>query len=310
MKKLLLIIFSFAIFSQSFSQHNIAYDFMVEFDIEVGGVVVGTSKVSIADGSFTEGVKYVVEEATVESTIADAYAAIVGSTFLIPNGALNNDIKLDIVLEGLNADGRFKSVDGETLFLRLRVDVYSPADATSPLETDFWFNDGYPMEFSVPRHEDFNSFVTEIGLDTNSLAFAYVLDGTALSSLDIETIVTADSISFKAAHLSSFGGGDATLVGVEDENTSMAPTAYSLKQNFPNPFNPTTNISFSLPETGNVTIKVYNTLGAEIKTLLSESMAAGNHVVAFDATNLPSGIYFYSMNSNGFSMTKKMLLLK
>lgn len=310
MRKLLLIIFSIVFFSQSFAQHNIAYEFKVEFDIAVGGIVVGTTTATVASGNFLEGVRYIVDDVEVDSNIKDAYAAIVGSTFLVPEGALDNDIKLDITLEGLDADGRFKSVDGQTLFLRLGIDVYSPADASEPLDSNFWFNTGYPMEFSIPRHEDFNSFVTAIGLDTTSLAFAYIVDGTTLSSLDIETVVTADSISFYAAHLSSFGGGDANLVGVKNATPIAAPTTYALEQNYPNPFNPTTNINFSLPETGNVAIKIYNTLGAEITTLLSENMPAGNHVVTFNAANLPSGIYFYTMNSNNFSMTKKMLLLK
>ena len=312
MKKLLLtlIISTFVIFSQSLAQHNIAYDFMVEFDIEVGGVVIGTSKVTVASGSFTEGIIHVVDDVTVDSSIADAYAAIVGSTFLIPEGALDNDIKLGIVLEGLDANGRFKTVAGQPLFLRLGIDVFSPADASSPLNSNFWFTDGFPMEFSIPRDENFNSFVTEIGLDTNALAFAYVLNGTSLSSLDIETFVTNDSISFHAAHLSSFGGGDANLVSVRDESINSEPISYSLQQNYPNPFNPTTNINFSIAEAGSVTIKVYNTLGAEITTLVSENMSAGNHVVTFEATDLPTGIYFYSLNSNNVSMTKKMLLLK
>jgi len=96
------------------------------------------------------------------------------------------------------------------------------------------------------------------------------------------------------------------------------PTSFSLEQNFPNPFNPTTTIQFSLPKSGDVTLKIYNLLGEEVKTLVDEYREAGNHSVQFNANNLSSGIYFYRLqvldpetsSGQGFVETKKMLLLK
>ena len=96
------------------------------------------------------------------------------------------------------------------------------------------------------------------------------------------------------------------IVAVNADN----PTEYSLEQNYPNPFNPTTTIKFSIPRKGFLTIKLYNLVGEEITTLINEEKAAGNYKIEFDATLLPSGVYFYQLRAGDFVGTKKMLLLK
>ncbi len=88
------------------------------------------------------------------------------------------------------------------------------------------------------------------------------------------------------------------------------PSEFVLYQNYPNPFNPTTVIEFSLSKTNNVTLKVYNTIGEEVATLINRKIAAGHHSVNFNASNLSSGIYFYRISSKGLSQTKKMIILK
>ncbi|NMB82238.1 MAG: T9SS type A sorting domain-containing protein [Ignavibacteria bacterium] len=80
--------------------------------------------------------------------------------------------------------------------------------------------------------------------------------------------------------------------------------------NYPNLFNPTTKINYSIPETGLVLIKVYDMLGKEIGTLVNEKKPSGHHEVEFDGRSLPSGIYFYSINYNNQILTRKMILLK
>jgi hypothetical protein len=87
-------------------------------------------------------------------------------------------------------------------------------------------------------------------------------------------------------------------------------TEYALHQNYPNPFNPVTNISFDLPEAGVVTLKVFNLVGQEVATLVHGTMPKGTSIVTFDASALPSALYFYRMEVNGFVMAKKMLLSK
>lgn len=85
---------------------------------------------------------------------------------------------------------------------------------------------------------------------------------------------------------------------------------FLLEQNYPNPFNPITSISYSIPQTAFVSIKVFNALGKEIASLSNEQKDAGNYKVNFDASNFPSGIYFYKLQAGRFVSSKKMVLLK
>ncbi len=88
------------------------------------------------------------------------------------------------------------------------------------------------------------------------------------------------------------------------------PAAFTLDQNYPNPFNPTTTIAFTLPEAGDVTLRVFNALGREVATLTEGFREAGSHQVRFDATDLSAGIYVYVLQSETFRQTRRMALLK
>jgi hypothetical protein len=85
---------------------------------------------------------------------------------------------------------------------------------------------------------------------------------------------------------------------------------YALLQNYPNPFNPTTTIKFSIPNAGATTLKVFDVLGREVRTLLNEQKNAGSYSVQFDMKNLSSGVYFYRLQSGNFVESKKMILMK
>ena len=99
------------------------------------------------------------------------------------------------------------------------------------------------------------------------------------------------------------------FVGVKDISKQY-PAGFVLKQNYPNPFNPSTKISFEIPYSGNVTIKIFDLLGREIKVLLDEYKQRGTYTIDFDASEISSGVYFYRLKSNNFSSTKKMILLR
>lgn len=88
------------------------------------------------------------------------------------------------------------------------------------------------------------------------------------------------------------------------------PKEYSLEQNFPNPFNPATTISYSIKERGLVTLKVFDILGNEVKTMVNEQQEAGNYRIELNASSFASGIYFYTLNAGEFTSTKKMVLVK
>ena len=88
------------------------------------------------------------------------------------------------------------------------------------------------------------------------------------------------------------------------------PPHFSLDQNYPNPFNPATTISFSLPSQSFVTLKVFDLVGREQATIVSEEMSAGDHSRQWNAEGLPSGVYFYRMQAGSFNETKKLILLR
>jgi hypothetical protein len=110
-----------------------------------------------------------------------------------------------------------------------------------------------------------------------------------------------------ASNIGALGVYSAT--GVNSSGQSL-PTQFALQQNYPNPFNPTTTIDYTLPQTAVVTLRVFNVLGQEVKTLTNSVEPAGVHSVQFDATNLTSGVYFYRLQAGSFSQVKRMLLLK
>ena len=100
-----------------------------------------------------------------------------------------------------------------------------------------------------------------------------------------------------------------------DESSLEVPTSFTLDQNYPNPFNPNTTIAYELPKSEYVTIKIYNVLGEEIKTLFNNFQVSGNHTITWDGTNsnnneVSSGIYIYVIRAAQFSMAKKMILLR
>ncbi len=99
------------------------------------------------------------------------------------------------------------------------------------------------------------------------------------------------------------------ITGVEDHNSDI-PYQFILSQNYPSPFNPSTKIKYSVPQSATVTIKVFDILGNEIETLVNEEKTTGTYEITWYAVNLPSGIYFYKLQAGSFVETKKTILLK
>lgn len=96
--------------------------------------------------------------------------------------------------------------------------------------------------------------------------------------------------------------------GVSSNN--IVPNEFELKQNYPNPFNPTTNIQYSISESGKIKLAIYNIIGEEVALLVNGIEGVGFYEVTFSATKLPGGIYFYRLQTKDYTQTKKMILLK
>ena len=139
-------------------------------------------------------------------------------------------------------------------------------------------------------------FVAGFGTTTETHSYSFVDEN-----------LTSGQYAYRLKQVDFDGTSElSNVVNVEVTN----PVKYNLSQNYPNPFNPGTTIKFTLAEGGNVTLKIYNTLGEEVALLVNRIMESGTHNVNFDALNLNSGIYFYRIEAGDFSQVKKMTLLK
>jgi hypothetical protein len=100
-----------------------------------------------------------------------------------------------------------------------------------------------------------------------------------------------------------------TATGLSLQNNEM-PSGYALEQNFPNPFNPSTTIAYSIPKDGHVEMRIFDVIGRETATLVDRFQQAGKYRASFDASSLPSGVYIYRLMSSGFVATRRMVLVR
>jgi len=151
-------------------------------------------------------------------------------------------------------------------------------------------------EFSPSAYEWIGS--TTVGSNN---VFSYEITDPSIEAVSLTaTTATGNTSAFGYLEL---------ITGVEKEDNNI-PTEFSLSQNFPNPFNPTTRISFSIPNEEFVSLKVFNSLGEEVKELVNETRSAGNYIIDFNASDLTSGAYFYKLRTNSFIEVKKMILIR
>ena len=125
---------------------------------------------------------------------------------------------------------------------------------------------------------------------------------------------TGSSVNGSSGILSGFLTNYSVLITGIKEEQKLIPTVYMLNQNFPNPFNPSTVISWQLPDRSHVSLKIYDILGNEVATLINENREAGYYETTFNASSLASGMYIYRLSASGragnYFFTRKMLMIK
>jgi hypothetical protein len=154
---------------------------------------------------------------------------------------------------------------------------------------------------------DGQSFTINLN-ETKSIAQTITLDP-IWDADSLSVVVFVQSTSSMTVYQSEMISYDELSVTNIEENIPSA-TNFKLEQNYPNPFNPSTKIKWSSPAGNHQTLKIYNILGNEVTTLVDEYRNAGTHEIDFNAAELTSGIYFYTLSSGSFRVTKKMTVLR
>ena len=189
--------------------------------------------------------------------------------------------------------------------------IYSPQDSIG-LKIDTTINVGDSITFTVSAGGE-NSVYKWIkdGIEVSGAQDSLytitsaVMDDSGIYICEITNTVATELTLYSMPIILTVGNP----VGLGDDEIEL-PVTYQLANNYPNPFNPSTKISYSIPNTSLVQLKVFNPLGKEIATLVNEQKPAGNYEVNFNTSNIPSGVYFYQLRAGDFIQTKKMVLLK
>lgn len=172
-----------------------------------------------------------------------------------------------------------------------------------------------PVDNIFEYHVNTNTYQADDPLPYKAMAFHGGIEFRKLRSVNELKIVVSGGITDVPENIGVTLTGQTwvftdtvTVNGIND--LRVEPVSYSLNQNYPNPFNPSTTIQFSIPEQTIIELEIFNTLGEKVDVLLNEELNAGTYEYKWTADNLTSGIYFYSLTSENFRQTKKLILLK
>ncbi len=169
---------------------------------------------------------------------------------------------------------------------------------------------GGKLETIGYEHSNVMIKTTNEGINWTEQSFPATINNYRLNSVFFLNELTGWTVGDGGVICKTTDGGTTDIKSKSKE----VPESYSLEQNYPNPFNAVTKIQFQVASVGQssqtVTLKVFDLLGKEVATLLNEKLQPGMYEVAFDAGNLPSGVYFYKLTADDFSDTKKMLMIK
>ena len=221
--------------------------------------------------------------------------------------------------------------------IKLRFDLRTDGGVTR----DGWYLDDIKVAYYASVPVELTSFTAEAGNGNVNLNWTTATE-TNNKGFEVQRTMNSEQLTMSDWESVAFVEGNGTTVEAQnyfftDKNLSKGKYSYrlkqvdfngtfdysdiveinvepvyqySLEQNYPNPFNPSTKISFSVPVSGNVTLAVYNVLGQEVAMLVDKDLSIGVYEYQFNAANLPSGLYFYKLQSNGHTQVKKMMLLK
>jgi hypothetical protein len=235
----------------------------------------------------------------------------------------------DGTLYGFGKDNKLYTIDLETGSATEVGDIGFKviAGTINPNDGTMWVSSGEVTGkgdiYTINKTTGLATLVGNAGLSETIYSLGFDGDGTLYGTTGNDftlstfyTLSTTDALATEVGPVGEkgvlglvFAKDGVVAVGSESED-EIVPIQFSLEQNYPNPFNPTTVIKYSVPESNLVNLKIYDDLGRIVSTLVNETKSRGNYSVTFNAANLPSGIYFYTLEIGGQRATKKMVLLR
>ncbi len=237
-------------------------------------------------------------------TTKKQWTSINGSTYQIPSAVIGQIASFSSL--GPSRDGRLKP------------DLVAPGQIIAAAFSSFVTNVGQEMilpggklqmEQGTSMACPHVSGVVALMLERNrTLDYATVFSKLTTTTVKDGYTGTTAGNTYGNGKMNALNAITATTVDVENEN--IFPVDFELMQNYPNPFNPLTTIKFSLPEASDVKLIVFNSLGQVVQTLLNTKLEGGYHQIKFNASQIPSGVYFYRLVTSKDIITKKMLLVK
>ena len=181
---------------------------------------------------------------------------------------------------------------------------WSEAENVTETETTGELTDlGYPSEAKLEA----GLHIASQGMDESVGVFYQMMDPNVNTIVDNDGYEDYKQWVYVGVYENDWVYEDTTSVGIDKD---LTPKDFTLNQNYPNPFNPITQIQYEMKSAGQVNMELFDIRGAKVRTLINENKPEGSYKFAFDGSQLSSGVYFYSMTSNGITKTRKLVLMK